>query len=73
MREDQTLGKLFPQIKQKEYEFEMYEDYEEHLQILDIIEKNEKILKNDEDEVEKQQVRYKEETENIIIHDDDGF
>ena len=64
--------KLFPQIKQKEFEFEMYEDYEEHLQILDIIEKNEKIL-NDEDEGEKEQVRYKEETEKIIIHDDYGF
>lgn len=70
VEDEKALEKLFPKIKQKEYEFEMYEDYEEHLQIMEIIEKNEK-KKNEDENLENDQVKYKEEEENIVIHDDD--
>jgi hypothetical protein len=70
--EEENMKKLFPQVKDKDIEFENYEDYEEHLQILEIIEKN----KNKENEMEnknknEKEVKYKEEEENIIIYDDD--
>lgn len=72
-QKEETLLKLFPKMKQKDYEFENFEEYEEHLQIMEIIEKNEKILNQNEceDKNSNAPVKYKEETENIVIHDDD--
>jgi hypothetical protein len=76
--EDKNLIKLFPQIQKKDYEFENYDDYEEHLQVMDIIEKHEKLLanKSSTDEAhdknpQEETVKYKEVEKNIIIHDDD--
>ena len=69
-KEEENLKKLFPQAKQSEFEFENYDDYEEHLQILGIIEKNEYMI-NEEALNKPETVKYVEEQENIIIHDDD--
>jgi hypothetical protein len=56
-------------------EFNTFEEYEEHLQIMDMLEKEQ--LENNKEKVinipveESEQIKYAEETENIIIHDDD--
>ena len=81
---EEDMKKLFPQVN-RDIEFENYEDYEEHLQILEIIEKNKDLdaktkinvsnRADGSDFTHKQaiprEVRYKDDEENIIIHDDD--
>lgn len=69
--------KVVPKINTKNrLEFNTFEEYEEHLQIMDMLEKEQienynKKSKLSQPEPEQIEHKYVEETENIIIYDDD--
>jgi hypothetical protein len=68
--EEDKLRKLFPKAEKISEMYETFDEYEENLDILDLMEKNrEEDHKSQEEDIEEEQVKYKELEENIVIHE----
>lgn len=72
--DDEQLRKLFPQSNKISDLYETFDEYEENLEIMDLIEKNKDYNQDDQNSEnikEQEEVKYKELEENIIIHEYD--
>jgi hypothetical protein len=71
LEEAQKLAKLFPTVEDNQYEFENFDEYEENLELLDFIKKNNEQIGNENEIEEEPVVKIKEVEKNIIIYDYD--